>query len=157
MVNNGLDEDEQTQLARNMGELLQELRVTQAGVQILFAFLLSVTFSARFGQATQLQRTTLVVTILLTMASAALLIAPVVWHRIYFRQGKRVEIIRWGSRCALGGAVLLAMAMAGAVLVTTAPVVGSTVAIGFGGCSAVVFAAAWLFLPAALRARRDRP
>lgn len=151
-----LDEDEQTRLARNMAELLQELRVTQAGVQILFAFLLSVTFSARFGQATQLQRVTLVITILLTTASAALLIAPVVWHRIYFRQGKRVEIIRWGSRCALAGALSLAMAMAGAVLVTTAPVVGSATAIVFGGCSAVMFAAAWLFLPAALSGRQER-
>ena len=58
------DESQPAQLARNMGELLQELRVAQAGVQILFAFLLSVTFSARFGQATSLQRVTLIVTIL---------------------------------------------------------------------------------------------
>lgn len=148
------DESEQARLARNMGELLQELRVAQAGVQILFAFLLSVTFSARFGQASELQRVTLVITILLTTASAALLIAPVVWHRLYFRQGKRAEIIRWGSRCALGGAVLLAMAMAGAVLVTTAPVVGSAIAIVFAGCAAVLFGTAWLFLPAALRSHR---
>ncbi|HEX4226752.1 MAG TPA: DUF6328 family protein [Pseudonocardiaceae bacterium] len=153
-MDNGPDEDEQTRLARNMGELLQELRVAQAGVQILFAFLLSVTFSARFGQATALQRTTLTVTILLTTVSAALLIAPVVWHRLYFRQGRRADIIRWGSRCALGGALLLALAMAGAVLVTTTPMVGSTMAIVFACCAALVFAIAWLLLPFTFSAGR---
>jgi hypothetical protein len=145
-MDEGMGESEQARLARNMGELLQELRVAQAGVQILFAFLLSVTFSARFGQATALQRTTLTVTILLTTASAALLIAPVVWHRLYFRRGRRAEIIRWGSRCALGGALLLAMAMSGAVLVTTAPIVGSSGAIVFACCAALMFGTAWLLL-----------
>jgi Na+/melibiose symporter-like transporter len=153
-MNGDPGEDEQAQLARNMGELLQELRVAQAGVQILFAFLLSVTFSARFGQATGLQRVTLVVTILLTTVSAALLIAPVVWHRLYFRQGRRADIIRWGSRCALAGALLLATAMAGAVLVTTAPVVGSTIAIVFACCAAIVFATVWLLLPFTHRSAR---
>jgi Na+/melibiose symporter-like transporter len=148
------DEDEQTRLARNMGELLQELRVAQAGVQILFAFLLSVTFSARFGQATTLQRATLTVTILLTTASAVLLIAPVVWHRLCFRQGRRADIIRWGSRCALGGALLLALAMAGAVLVTTAAIVGSAIAIVFACCAAAMFVTMWLLLPFTLRSGR---
>jgi len=144
-------ESEQAQLARNMSELLQELRVAQAGVQILFAFLLSVTFSARFGQATSLQRVTLIVTILLTTASAVLLMAPAAWHRVYFRQGRRMDVIRWGSRCALGGLLLLAAAMSGAVLVTTAAVVGSAVAIVLAGCTAVVFGAVWLLLPLSRR------
>ncbi|HEY0806535.1 MAG TPA: DUF6328 family protein [Pseudonocardiaceae bacterium] len=144
-------ESEPAQLARNMSELLQELRVAQAGVQILFAFLLSVTFSARFGQATSLQRVTLIVTILLTTASAVLLMAPVAWHRRYFRQGRRTDVIRWGSRCALGGLLLLAAAMSGAVLVTTAAVVGSAVAIVLASCTAVVFGVVWLLLPLSRR------
>jgi hypothetical protein len=138
-------ESEPTQLARNMSELLHELRVAQVGVQILFAFLLSVTFSARFGQVTSLQRATLIVTILLTTASAMLLMAPAVWHRRYFHQGRRTDVIRWGSRCALGG--LLLLAMSGAVLVTTAVVVGSAVAIVLACGTAVVFGAVWLLLP----------
>ncbi|HEX4721835.1 MAG TPA: DUF6328 family protein [Pseudonocardiaceae bacterium] len=146
-------ESEQARLARNMAELLQELRVAQAGVQILFAFLLSVTFSARFGQATSLQRVTLIVTILLTTLSAVLLMAPVAWHRLYFRQGRRFDVIRWGSRCALGGLLLLAAAMSGAVLVTTATVVGSTVAITLACCTAVVFGTVWLLLPISRRHR----
>lgn len=140
-------ESEQARLARNMGELLQELRVAQAGVQILFAFLLTVTFSARFGQATSLQRVTLLVTILVTTLSAVLLMAPAAWHRLYFRQGRRVDVIRWGSRCALAGLLLLAVAMSGTVLVAAAAVVGSMVAIVLACCTAVVFCACWLVLP----------
>jgi len=148
------DEPEPTQLARNMSELLQELRVAQAGVQILFAFLLSVTFSARFAQATSLQRGTLIVTILLTTVSAVLLMAPAAWHRRYFRQGRRADVIRWGSRCALAGLLLLAAAMSGAVLVTTAAIVGSTVAIILACATAVVFGTVWLLLPMSRRADR---
>jgi hypothetical protein len=142
-----------------LGELLQELRVAQAGVQILFAFLLSVTFSARFGQMSSLQRTTLVVTILLTTASAVLLMATAVWHRLYFRKGKRVGIVRWGSRCALGGALLLAAAMAGTVFVTTAAIIGSVVAAVLAACTVLLFATVWLVVPRAMHgcARRDEP
>ncbi|HEX9334440.1 MAG TPA: DUF6328 family protein [Pseudonocardiaceae bacterium] len=152
------DESEHRRLARNMAELLQELRVAQAGVQILFAFLLSVTFSARFGQATSLQRVTLIVTILLTTLSAVLLMAPAAWHRLHFRQGRRVDVIRWGSRCALAGLWLLAAAMSGAVLVTTATVVGNTTAIVLACATAMVFGAFWLVLPTSRRqpSGRDR-
>lgn len=153
------EESGPVQLARNMGELLQELRVAQAGVQILFAFLLSVTFSARFSQTNSLQRTTLVITILLATAAAVLLMAPVVWHRLYFRKGKRAGIVRWGSRCALGGALLLAAAMAGTVFVTTSAITGSVVAAVLAGCIVLLFAAVWLVLPLAMlgEARNGEP
>ena len=148
------EESEQQQLARNMGELLQELRVAQTGVQILFAFLLSVTFTARFASATPLQRDTLIVTVLLTTVSAALLIAPAAWHRVYFRQGRRSDIIAWGNRFALAGLAALAAAMSGAVLVATDIVVGDATAIVLACCAFVLFAVLWLALPLAKRARR---
>ncbi len=65
-----------TLLDRNLDELLQELRVAQTGVQILFAFLLTLPFSARFDEATQVQRTAYVVTLLLSAAATGTLIAP---------------------------------------------------------------------------------
>lgn len=146
-------ESEQQQLARNMAELLQELRVAQAGVQILFAFLLSVTFTARFATASTLQRTTFIVTVLLTTVSAVLLIAPVAWHRLYFRQGRRLDVIHWGNRFALGGLVLLAAAMSGAVLLATSAVVGDVPSVVMACCALVLFTVVWLVLPLA---KRDR-
>jgi hypothetical protein len=142
-------ESQQARLARNMGELLQELRVAQAGVQILFAFLLSVTFTARFASATTLQRVTFMVTLLLTTLAAVLLIAPVAWHRLYFHQGRRVDIIQWGNRFALLGLGSLAAAMSGAVLLATNSVVGDLPSIVIAGCVLVLFAVFWLVLPLA--------
>ena len=72
---------------RNMVELLQELRVAQTGVQILFAFLRSLVFQHRFAEITQAQRWIYVVTLLLSVATAGLLVAPAAVHRVTFRRG----------------------------------------------------------------------
>ncbi|HVV18864.1 MAG TPA: DUF6328 family protein [Pseudonocardiaceae bacterium] len=151
--NDASEESEQQQLARNMGELLQELRVAQAGVQILFAFLLSVTFTARFAGASDLQRVTLLVTVLLTTVSATLLIAPVAWHRLYFRQGRRLDIIQWGNRFALAGLAALAAAMSGAVLLATSAVVDTAPAIVMACAAFLLFVLLWLVLPLSKRER----
>jgi hypothetical protein len=148
-----VDEPESVKLARNMAELLQELRVAQAGVQILFAFLLSVAFTNRFASATTFQRVTVIITVLLTTASSALLMAPVAWHRLYFRQGRRPDVIRWGNRFALGGLGLLAAAMTGAVLLVADAVVGRVPAIVMAACAAVLFGSTWIVLPLVRRAR----
>jgi uncharacterized protein DUF6328 len=148
-----VDEPESTRLARNMAELLQELRVAQAGVQILFAFLLSVAFTNRFASATAFQRVTVIITVLLTTASSALLMAPVAWHRLYFRQGRRPDVIRWGNRFALGGLGLLAAAMTGAVLLVADAVAGRVPAIVMAACAAVLFGSTWIVLPLVRRAR----
>lgn len=140
-------ESEQDRLARNMAELLQELRVAQTGVQILFAFLLSVVFTARFGDATTFERATVIVTVLLTTVSAALLMAPAAWHRIYFRQGRRPEILRWANRFAITGLAVLAAAMTGAVLLVAQVVVPAWAAIVMAGCAAILFTSVWFVMP----------
>lgn len=140
-------ESEQDRLARNMAELLQELRVAQTGVQILFAFLLSVVFTARFGDATTFERATVIVTVLLTTVSAALLMAPAAWHRIYFRQGRRPEILRWANRFAITGLAVLAAAMTGAVLLVAQVVVPAWAAIVMAACAAILFTSVWFVMP----------
>jgi hypothetical protein len=140
-------ESEDGRLARNLGELLQEMRVAQAGVQILFAFLLSVAFAARFDQATTFERITAVVTVLLTGASSAFLMAPAVWHRVYFRQGRRTEVIRWANRFLLIGFGLLAAAMTGAVLLFGTAVLGTVAAIVMAAATAALFGFLWFAMP----------
>ncbi|MFD9324720.1 DUF6328 family protein [Streptomyces sp. NPDC060065] len=49
---------------RNFGELRQELRIIQTGVQILFAFLLTLAFTARFPMLDTAQRTMYITTLL---------------------------------------------------------------------------------------------
>src|ERR687893_200198 len=61
---------------RNMIELLQELRVAQTGVQILFAFLLTLSFTERFGSIDEVQRWTYVVTLLCSVLTAGRRVCP---------------------------------------------------------------------------------
>lgn len=88
---------------RNFTELLQELRVAQTGVQILFAFLLTLPFSTRFGVTTGPDRVVYVITLLAAAGATALLIAPVSYHRLVFRQNRKIELVRTASALAEAG------------------------------------------------------
>jgi Family of unknown function (DUF6328) len=110
------NESEADRLDRNYSEMLQELRVAQTGVQILFAFLLSIAFQQRFNDIDTFQLTVYVITLLCAAMSALLLIAPVPAHRVLFRQHRKDELVTFTGRVAAGGLVFLMLAMLGAVL-----------------------------------------
>src|SRR6476469_3807094 len=80
-------------LDRNLGELLQELRVAQTGVQILFAFLLTLPFTQRFGEVTRFERDVYFVTLMCAGSASAFLIAPVSYHRLLFRQREKHHVV----------------------------------------------------------------
>src|SRR4051812_37621482 len=92
------DEDEGERLDRELIELLNELRVVMPGVQLLFGFLLTVPFQQRFSQVDDVQRIVYFVTLLLTAASAAFLMAPSAFHRLTFREGQKPYLIALGTR-----------------------------------------------------------
>src|SRR3954468_19534262 len=115
----GRSESEKERLDRNLGELLQELRVALPGVQVLFAFLLVVPFNQRFADITSFQRTTYFVTLLLATAASVCLIAPTAHHRIEFRAEDKRRIVFGATKLAIVGLTLLALAMTGAVLLIT--------------------------------------
>ena len=110
------NESEADRLDRNYSEMLQELRVAQTGVQILFAFLLSIAFQQRFNDIDAFQLTVYVITLLCAAMSALLLIAPVPAHRVLFRQHRKDELVTFTGRVAAGGLVFLMLAILGAVL-----------------------------------------
>jgi hypothetical protein len=111
--------EEQERLNRQMTELLTELRVAMPGVQVLFAFLLSVPFQQRFQTVSPFQRDVYFVTLLAAAAATALFIAPSAYHRIAFQQHEKPNIIRIGTREFICGLIALAVAMNGAVLLVT--------------------------------------
>jgi hypothetical protein len=104
---------------RQMIELLNELRVALPGVQILFAFLLTVPFSQRFGDLTAFQRDVYYVTLMATALSAACLIAPSASHRLRFHQGERRWLVESANELMIAGLVFLAIALGGSVLLIT--------------------------------------
>ncbi|TCP42651.1 hypothetical protein EV191_12351 [Tamaricihabitans halophyticus] len=152
------DETQHGRITRNLAELLQELRVAQAGVQIMFAFLLTVAFTERFARAGAFVHAVHLVIVLLTCTSAALLITPVAWHRVLFRRQCRQHIVRAANRCAICGLALLAAAMTGTVLLISIVVLGqlwTSLALAVG--VAALFSGMWFVRPLAIRRlRRSR-
>lgn len=112
-----MDAEERTN--RQMAELLQELRVALPGVQILFAFLLTVPFAQGFKTVTSFQRTLFFVTLLATAASTVCFIAPTATHRLRFHQGDRRYIIESANRLLIVGLVFLGIAIIGAIALIT--------------------------------------
>jgi len=104
---------------RQMAELLQELRIALPGVQILFAFLLTVPFAQGFEKVTSFQRTLFYVVLLATAASTICLIAPTATHRLRFHQGDRRYVIESANRLLIAGLVFLGVAIVGAVMLIT--------------------------------------
>jgi hypothetical protein len=104
---------------RQMIELLNELRVALPGVQILFAFLLTVPFAQGFQRTTPFQRDLFYATLLLTAASTVCLIAPTATHRLRFHRNDRAYIIESSNQLLIAGLILLALAILGAVVLIT--------------------------------------
>jgi hypothetical protein len=148
-------ESEAHQLDRNWAELVQELRVIGTGVQILFAFLLSIPFQARFVRTTAFQRDDYLATLMLSGAAAAIFIAPVAVHRLLFRFRVKDEVVNVTNVLALCGLVSLSLAMIGAILLVSDWVAGG---LGAGLCSggaALVLFGGWFAFPTWLRRRAE--
>jgi hypothetical protein len=152
----GRNETELERLDRNLGELLQELRVALPGVQVLFAFLLTVPFQQGFQKATSFQKDIYLVTLLLTALATALLIAPSAYHRLEFRQGDKEHIVDVANALAICGFGVLAAAMSSAILLVTdylfSPATATICTIG----AAVVLYGLWYAAPITRRRRRAR-
>ncbi|MFD5565341.1 DUF6328 family protein [Kitasatospora griseola] len=140
-------ESPQARADRRLVEMLQELRVLQTGVQIVFAFLLGVAFTPRFAELDDARQDLYVVVLLLTVVAAAVLATPVALHRGLFRHPKRTRIVKVSARIAQVGLVLLAMALSGAVLLVLAVVLGFPAAIPITAVIGLLFGGLWFLLP----------
>src|SRR4051812_31562403 len=147
------DETETERLDRNLVELLQEVRVVQTGVQVLFAFLLTVPFSARFDEITGFQRGAYFAALVGAAAASVLLIAPTAVHRILFRLGQKEYMVDMANRLTLGGLVSTALAMIAAMLLVSDVMFGMGVAVAIATATGVAFAGVWAAVP--LRRRRE--
>jgi Family of unknown function (DUF6328) len=143
----GRDESESERLDRNLGELLQELRVALPGVQVLFAFLLAVPFQQGFEKITQFQKDVYFATLILTALSAVMLISPTAYHRLTFRYQQKRKLVFYSNRFSIIGLGFLALAMTGAILLITDVLFGTTAAIIVTALTVLVFGFFWFGLP----------
>jgi hypothetical protein len=114
-----MGENDHERTDRQMGELLQELRIALPGVQILFAFLLTVPFAQGFTRVTDFQRNLFFAVLLTTAASTACFIAPTATHRLRFHQRERAYVVESSNRLLIAGLVFLSLAIVGAVALIT--------------------------------------
>jgi hypothetical protein len=110
------DETEEERLDRNLGELLQELRVAIPGIQFLFAFLLVVPFQQGWTGVTEFERNVYYVALIATVAAAVCLIGPVARHRLRFRELDKKWIVETSHKYAIAGLSFLAIAIPSAIL-----------------------------------------
>jgi Family of unknown function (DUF6328) len=141
------DETELQRLDRNFVELLQELRVAQTGPQILFAFLLTLSFTQRFGETTTFQRGLYFVTLALSAAAASLLIAPVSVHRLLFRQHAKRRLVEVSNRLTIGGLLALCLAIVGVLWFIADVLYGVWPGVATAVVSAVWFGFFWYAIP----------
>lgn len=138
---------------RAYGEILQEVRVAQTGVQILFAFLLALAFQARFVSITDFQRGIYAVTLMLCAAATALLIAPAAFHRVVYRMRLKLHLVQAASRLALSGLALLMLSLVSAVLLILDFVFGTGPAVIMAAVTLSWFLAWWFVVPVWCRIR----
>ncbi|MEV4344046.1 DUF6328 family protein [Actinoplanes sp. NPDC049596] len=140
-------ETEKQRWDRNFADLLQELRVAQTGIQILFAFLLTLPFSNGFPKVTQFQKDTYVVALLAAAGATAMIIAPVAFHRALFRQGRKPELVRYAHAMATGGLAFLLVSMVASVLLVTDFILDRPIAFIFSALTGLFFLTFWAGIP----------
>jgi Family of unknown function (DUF6328) len=139
---------------RNLNELIQELRVAGLGVQVLFGFLLSLPFSAKFSQVSTGLRDLYLATVILAAVAIVLLAGPVAYHRLVFRRGMKERLVRFANLLAILGLTTVGAAVLAAVLLVTWYVAGALAGGLITAVIGVMLGGLWFAVP--LVSRREQ-
>jgi cation transport ATPase len=145
-------ENKEERADRNLLELLQELRVAIPGVQILFAFLLTVPFAFGFQNLSDAQEDLYFAVLLSTALTTVLLMAPTAYHRALFRLRDKSHLVEVSNRFAIAGLAMLAVSITAAVLFVAGVIFDGTKVIVFSVAVGACFALFWGVMPLMRRA-----
>ncbi len=150
--------EDDKEFERELTLFMTELRVELPGVQILFAFMLSLPFSDKFSNASALQRNVYFLGFACCAVASALLIAPSVYHRLHWRHeiGNRFEMLTSFNRFAVVGGGFLALAMTSTIFVIGDVLFGLVPALILAVLGLGMFSWLWFGFPAVRRAREIR-
>jgi hypothetical protein len=143
----GRDEDPKERVDRELIELLNELRVALPGVQVLFAFLLVVPFSQRFGVLDATDRRLYFAAVIGSAVASACLIAPSAHHRLRFRSGSKERMLKVANALSVAGMVALALSMGCVVYVISSVLYSNSAAAGIAAAVTAGIALLWFVLP----------
>jgi hypothetical protein len=148
-------ESKADRLDRELGELLQELRVTLPGVQVLFAFLLTVPFSDRFTRLSGTEKSLFLAALSGAAIASALLMAPTAFHRLLFRDRDKEWLVLRSNTLAIVGMLFLAVSMSCALYLVVEVVNGGELAGAIAGVFGAVLVTLWYVVPLVRRARNQ--
>jgi uncharacterized protein DUF6328 len=134
-------------LNRNWTELVQELRATQIGVQVLIGFLLAVPYTNRFETLDRFEKAAYLVVLSIAVAATAAVLAPVAYHRILFRRGLRPWLVESANTIARAGLVLAALSMCGVVFLAFDLAAGAAAGVVASLVAIVGYVVLWLVIP----------
>jgi hypothetical protein len=149
----GRRETEEERADRNLSDLLQELRVALPGVQVLFAFLLTVPFTQRFRELTSFQEHLYFGVLLCVALATILLVAPTAGHRILFRRQQKEFLVTVANNLTLAGMFLLAVGMSGAIALISDFIFSTTTTVVVTTLMAAAFAGFWYLGPLIRRSK----
>jgi Family of unknown function (DUF6328) len=144
------------QVDRRYGELLQEVRVAQTGVQLLLAFLLALAFAPGFAELTAFQRNVYVTSLILGAAATALLMAPAPAHQLMVQERFKHRLVRTSSRFTQFGLALLMLSLSSSLLLILDVVLGRRPAVWITSGVLAWFGFWWYAVPLWSRSRRRR-
>jgi len=147
------EETRKQRVDRELMELLNEIRVALPGVEVLFAFLLTLPFTTGWASISATERNVYFTAVLTTAAAIALLIAPSAHHRLRFREDVKEHMLKTASKLAVFGLVLLAASVGLVLHLLTSVVHGSGPAALVAGVFGIAVALLWFVVP--FRYRRD--
>lgn len=136
---------------RNWSELLQELRVSQTGVQVLAAFLVTLPFQARFAELDAFQRRWYLGLTAMAFLTVGVTLTPVAIHRRLFRRAVKPQLVQAGhllTQIALG---LIAMLLSGIAFLVADVVAGRAAALVGGVATATVMLGLLVVTPLAIQ------
>ena len=151
-----MPEDRKERVDRELVELLNELRIVLPGVQVLFAFLLTLPFTGRFGELSGVQRDIFFADFLCTAAGSVLLMAPLANHRLRFRAFDKEQMLKGFNVLAIAGSVFLAAAIGLSVYLITEVLYETSWASAVAGLTLGWTVFFWYVVPLWHRSRRDR-
>jgi hypothetical protein len=134
-------------------ELLQGFRVAVTGVQVLFAFLLTVPFSQGFRDFDDFGRSLYVVALAGAAAASICYIAPTAQHRILFRQGLKESLVRRSNLYGIVGGVALVISMTSATSMVADYLYGGVLPVLLGAAVALLAGWSWFLQPVLTRLR----
>ncbi len=132
-----------------------ELRVALPGAEVLFAFLLTLPFTARFGALAAAERSAYFIAFMAAAAACILLIAPSSLRQ-FFPEAEDRSLLRVGACLAIAGLAALAICLTAVVFLVGHVLYGRVLALTITAVAGGAVLVLWYGVPLWRRRRRGQ-